>query len=178
MSIDVELFTSFSLFRDMPRAELRQFATFFNRRTLADNETVLRQGTGRGGFFVVLSGILKVVRELPGSREYVVSRLQKGNVFGHFSLIDGLPRTASVRAEGAAVVAEMSASDFHLLLGASESLNLWFLRMLCRDVVRTIRFVNRRFTLAATMPQADFLANANIEALLPDLGASDAEDLF
>jgi CRP-like cAMP-binding protein len=172
-------FASFPLFKEFTRSELWQLATFLTERQVEDGEIIMRQGTGKGGFFIVLTGTFRIVRELPGGLEYVVGRISKGNVFGHYMLIDGLPRNATIRAEGACSVAEMAATEFRMLLSSGGPLQLKFQQTLARDIIRTLRIVNKRFTHAATMPLSEFLTLANIEGLMPDTPTElDDNDLF
>lgn len=176
MSISPVQLGSLLLFREFPKADLRQLASLLTLHESENGETILKQGTNRGGFYVVLSGNLKVIRELPGGKEYVVSRISQGSIFGHHALIDGLPRTASIQSDGMVALGEMTSSDFRMLMSPGGTLNLHFQLALARDVVRTLRFVNRRFTAAATMPQAEFLTLANIEGLIPDIAAIEDSD--
>ena len=63
-------------------------------------------------------------------REFIFSEIGAGQIFGEFSAIDGLPRSASVVAMEDSVVARMKAVDFVALLRADFDLTLRLLRIL------------------------------------------------
>ena len=63
-------------------------------KTSAPGEKIVEQGKGGVGFYLILEGKAKVVRE--GNE---VAELTAGNFFGELSVIDGAPRTADVIAE-------------------------------------------------------------------------------
>lgn len=64
------------------------------QKSSAAGDKIVEEGKGGVGFYLILEGKAKVVRE---GKE--VAELQTGNFFGELSVIDGAPRTADVVAE-------------------------------------------------------------------------------
>jgi CRP-like cAMP-binding protein len=75
------------------------------QRTLASGEVVFDEGEAGDHFYVIQSGEIELVREIP-SGERVVARLGAGDFFGELGVVLGGPRTArAVAVDTARVIA-------------------------------------------------------------------------
>jgi len=74
-------------------------------------EIICREGEEGKNMFVIQSGKVKVTKNLPEG-EVAIATLQKGDFFGEMALFDHLPRSASVKAEGEAVVLSVDRKGF------------------------------------------------------------------
>lgn len=92
-------------------AERRHLAE--NARVLAfdDGETIVREGEEGLGFYLVLSGAAVVRRG-----DEVLNRIERGGFFGEVALLEGVPRTADVVADGDTVCLGLVRADFRKLL--------------------------------------------------------------
>ena len=70
-----------------------------HEQSFAHGEVVVREGDHGNEMFVVQSGAVVVVREV-GGREVELAQLGKGSFFGEMSVLESLPRDATVRAVG------------------------------------------------------------------------------
>lgn len=70
----------------------------------AAGEIICREGDSGRDLFIVQEGEVEVVKHV-GDREVPLSRLGRGAFFGEMSLLEGLPRNATVRAVGPVRVA-------------------------------------------------------------------------
>jgi CRP-like cAMP-binding protein len=84
---------------------------------------IARQGEIGTGFFVVVAGSVRVVRD--GD---VLAHLGPGEFFGELSILDGQPRNAMVAAESAATCLALASWDFEAALLANPALGLAILR--------------------------------------------------
>ncbi len=112
----VELLGQMPLFSTCSQRELGQVATLTVPAEFAAGAVLTRQGATGGLAFVIASGKAEVVR---GSRK--LATLGPGDVVGELSLIDGEPRSATVRALTDMEVLEISAEDLHRLLRKAPS---------------------------------------------------------
>lgn len=80
--------------------------------------------------FFILEGRLQVKNYSEHGREFIFSEIGAGQIFGEFSALDGLPRSASVVAMEDSIVARMKATDFIALLRSDFDLTLRLLRIL------------------------------------------------
>jgi ATP-binding cassette, subfamily B, bacterial len=100
------------LLAGLPGEQLHRLAGRMAREEVAAGTTVVRQGEDGDRFYVVLSGLLNVSQDGLGERRM----LRPGDYFGEVALAMSIPRTATVRAITAAVVAscDRDAFDEHL----------------------------------------------------------------
>lgn len=67
-------------------------------KEFAAGATVVEEGDAGTSLFLVIAGLLEVVKEVPDKAARVVGRLEPGSVFGEMSLLTGAPRSATVTA--------------------------------------------------------------------------------
>lgn len=72
--------------------------------TYADGEIICREGDSGRDLYIVQDGRVEVVKQV-ADRNVRLSMLDRGAFFGEMSLLEGLPRNATVRAVGTVRVA-------------------------------------------------------------------------
>ena len=98
--------------RDVLPVVLEALAATASREMVADGVAVIRQGDEPDAYFVLLSGQMVVTRREAGRPAVQVNRLGAGEGFGEIGLLGGVPRTATVTAEGPAVVLRIRGEQF------------------------------------------------------------------
>jgi CRP-like cAMP-binding protein len=88
-----------------------------------DDHVIARQGEIGTGFFVIVDGGVRVVRD--GAE---IARLGPGDFFGELSVLDGRPRVAQVVADGPTTCLALASWDFEAVLLAEPRLSLSILR--------------------------------------------------
>lgn len=83
------------LFQSLNRRQLEQIAKRVLERDYAAGQTIVTQGKGGEGFFIVNSGKVDVIRERVDGSKSVVNQLTNGDFFGEMALLDDGPRTAT-----------------------------------------------------------------------------------
>ena len=91
------------------------------------NHVIARQGEIGTGFFVVIEGAVRVVRD-----GELVARLGHGEFFGELSVLDRMPRNASVIADTATSCLALASWDFDKILLEQPALTLTILRGVAR----------------------------------------------
>lgn len=84
---------------------------------------IARQGEIGTGFFVVVEGTVRVVRD-----GVVLAHLGPGDFFGELSVLDGRPRNAMVAAESASMCLAIATWDFEAAMLANPAVTLAILR--------------------------------------------------
>lgn len=136
-SIDVvDLLDGATLFGDLPVPLRREVAAEAQRRVLPAGGWLFRQGDVADALFVVASGCLEIVVELPGP-PHVVGTLLRGNVVGELALISRGSRSASLRARRDTVVLEITRQRFDELVRRDARFTSALLELLGEKLSRT-----------------------------------------
>ncbi|HJP72087.1 MAG TPA: cyclic nucleotide-binding domain-containing protein [Candidatus Limnocylindria bacterium] len=99
------------LFARMGHRELERLGQLADEVEVGLDSVLTEQGQTGHEFFVVLDGRLMV---LDGHRP--IATLGPGDFFGEIALIESVPRTATVRAEGIARLLVIGHREFHALM--------------------------------------------------------------
>lgn len=91
--------------------------------TFGPGHVIARQGDVGTGFFVIVSGSVRVVRD-----GVTIATLGPGEFFGELSVLDGLPRTAQVIALEPTECLALATWDFEALVRERPSIALSVLR--------------------------------------------------
>jgi putative ABC transport system ATP-binding protein len=94
------------------------------RLDLAAGDVIFRQGTRGALVYVVESGAVEIVRERPDGGEDVLSKVGAGDFFGEMGPMFDLPRSATARAEQAAIVTGYPLEQFRQVLGVEHLTDL------------------------------------------------------
>ena len=91
------------------------------------DHVIARQGDIGTGFFVIVSGGARVIRD-----GEVLARLGPGDFFGELSVLDGQPRLAQVLADGPTTCLALATWDFEAVLLEEPRVTLAILRGVAR----------------------------------------------
>jgi CRP/FNR family transcriptional regulator, cyclic AMP receptor protein len=119
----VELLAGCPLFKGIDADGLAKLAELATPVDFPAGHVIARQGEIGTGFFVIVSGGVRVVRD--GT---VVARLGPGEFFGELSVLDRMPRNATVAAEEATSCLALASWDFEKVLLDEPALTLAILR--------------------------------------------------
>jgi CRP/FNR family cyclic AMP-dependent transcriptional regulator len=124
-------------------------------RTLRKDETLFRErNVGDEAFFLLRGRIGVSKRDVHGGSTHV-STLEAPTLFGHMSLVDGSPRSATCIALGPCVVSAMSRGGFQSLVNAGGPRGAALRRLLIAAMSEQLAGANTRI-LAIIDPPPDF----------------------
>lgn len=104
-------------------------------------DDLIEKGEGSDDLYIVADGSFKVYDDTLGE-DFVHAILEQGDIFGEMSFIDGIPRSASVKALTDGTVLRMGKREFDSLLAASPDTAMLFIFSLARVITRRLRDVN------------------------------------
>lgn len=99
------------LFSRMTRRQLERLGQLADEIEVGLDHVLAERGRTGHEFFVVLDGHVTV---LDGDRP--IAKLDPGDFFGEIALLDGRPRTATVRADGLCRLLVLGHREFHALM--------------------------------------------------------------
>jgi CRP/FNR family cyclic AMP-dependent transcriptional regulator len=120
------------IFADLKEDVLDSLARSVKARRFAPGELLAREGEDAAAFFVLCEGQAEVVKGVGRDGERVVGRLIEGDFFGEMALLDGFPRSASVRAVSDCECLALARWDFLGLVRTSPQVALAILPVLSR----------------------------------------------
>jgi CRP-like cAMP-binding protein len=124
------------LFTDLGRRELQRLAATCVERDYPAGSTLVRQGQPGVGLFIIVSGRARVGREDAAGNMQELSVLGAGDVFGEMSLLDDLPRSATVVAIEPVRALLLPVYDFRAALHEDGDMCIRLLAVLSRRLRR------------------------------------------
>jgi len=118
-----ELLAGCPLFKGINAEGIAHLASVATPVDFPAGHVIARQGEIGTGFFVVVAGMVRVVRD-----GEVVARLGPGEFFGELSVLDRMPRNATVSAEAPTSCLALASWDFERILLEQPALTLAILR--------------------------------------------------
>ena len=88
------------IFAQLKSQELNQIRSLMHVRQYADSEVIFREGEPGTGMYVIMKGHVRIVLHHGQADEIELVKLEQGDFFGEFSLLDEAPRSATCVAEG------------------------------------------------------------------------------
>ena len=115
----IALLETAGLIKDMSDEESMSLAGIAEERRYARGSVILREDSKTRDLFVICSGRVSIRLSLPteSGREEVIYTMREGQIFGELALVDGSPRSATVRAEEEVMAC---AYDYEKLTGLLE----------------------------------------------------------
>ena len=141
----IDLLRKVPLFAGLSDQDLAALAGSLGKRTFAKNMIIFHQGSLGQTLYIIESGKVRIFLLSESGQETTLNIYGAGDVFGEFSLLDGLPRSAGAVAMEKTVTLTLSREDFLRHLEACPQMALSIMQLL------TLRL---RFTTA----QAESLA--------------------
>jgi CRP-like cAMP-binding protein len=128
-----QLLASVELFRGLGPEELAAVADRMVEVDFAEDRMIVRQGEVGTGFFLIATGLARVVRD-----GETIARLGPGDFFGELSVLDGEPRMATVVTDTTTTCLAIASWDFEALLEAQPRLAI----LILKGVARRLRAVS------------------------------------
>jgi CRP/FNR family cyclic AMP-dependent transcriptional regulator len=120
------------LFSDLTQREQSVLAANCRERDYPAGATLLRQGETGVGLFIITNGQVRVTQQAPDGTDRDLGVYGQGAVLGEMSLLDDLPRTATVTAIGATRALVIPVWDFRAALREAPEIAVKLLSVMSR----------------------------------------------
>ncbi len=137
------------LFEGFSEEELSNFLKYFKPVSFKKGEVIVKEGSPGYSLFVLTKGKVEVTRKLTLSTAEGFAEAEKAmteitpespyNFFGEMSLIDGSPRSATVKALTHGELLELKKEDFEKLLNQEKDIAIKFLLNIAKALSERIR---------------------------------------
>jgi CRP-like cAMP-binding protein len=123
--------------------ERRILAGAMTLRDLKQGEVLVQEGSADDHLYVVVSGVLGVVKGAGMEEEITLNAIRPGNMVGELSFLDGASRYASLVALGDTRVLGLSRADLEGLLETNPKV----VYHVMRAIVRVVHEIQRRMSM-------------------------------
>ncbi|MEA2608710.1 MAG: family transcriptional regulator, cyclic receptor protein [Chloroflexota bacterium] len=120
-----ELLATTRLFSGVDASGLERIVARITELDVPADRVIVRQGEIGTGFFIVVSGAVRVVRDGES-----IAQLGPGEFFGELSVLDGQPRVAQVISSEPTICLALASWDFEAVVKEQPSVALAILREL------------------------------------------------
>jgi CRP-like cAMP-binding protein len=148
------LLAGIELFSELNEADLQEIAALAQTRSAPTDTTIFHEGDPADSIFLVVGGRVKVVTTSSDGKEFILSVLGSGQVFGEMGLLEAAPRSASVVSITEVELLIINRDDFDHLLTSSPGIS----RKLMAILSRRLRRANSKMESLAYMDVAGRLA--------------------
>jgi CRP/FNR family cyclic AMP-dependent transcriptional regulator len=145
----VELLSRISLFSALQPSYLRRIANLGIEEDYGLNAIIFKEGAQGDKMYLILSGAVRISRQVPGMGEEALAVLRAGTHFGEMALIDDFPRSADAVAHEACRLFVVRKEDMEDLLFVDRDLAYDLLWSFVRTLSSRLRETNDKMTFMA-----------------------------
>jgi len=120
----VDFLTKVPLFSELDDGELHQLASIVREQHYRKHTTIVYVDDPGGALYILKSGLVKITIEDQHGDEMILRILYPTDFFGEMSLLDGMPRSATVTAQEPSEVLTISREHFLSLIEHSPKILL------------------------------------------------------
>ena len=157
-----KLLKELEIFSELNQQELEDVASLAQIRKIPTDSTIFHEGDDADAIFVVVNGKVKIVTSSSDGKEFILSVLGAGQVFGEMGLLETAPRSASVVTITEVELLTINRADFDHLLKSSPGIS----RKLMSILSRRLRRANSKMESLAYMDVAGRLARYLLDMAL------------
>ena len=156
----VDLLKGVELFSELNEEQLGMIANLVIVKNYNRDETVVLEGDDSvQALYLIASGSVQVYMTGIDGRETILSFLERGDFFGEMSLIDGEPRSASVRTVTDATLLVIHRESFLSLLRKSPEIAMALMSELCKRLRKANKQIGSLSTMSVSGRVAGTLLN-------------------
>ena len=155
-----DLLKGVELFSELNEEQLEMIANLVIVKNYNRDETVVLEGDDSvQALYLIATGSVQVYMTGVDGRETILSFLERGDFFGEMSLIDGEPRSASVRTVSDAKLLVIPRDSFLSLIRKSPEISMGLLSELCKRLRKAKKQIGSLSTMSVSGRVAGTLLN-------------------
>lgn len=135
----ISLLKSIALFEGLEESDLNKISEVVKERAAPKGTVLFKEGDIGDSFYLIKEGGVEILKK-EGGEEKVVNTIEAGdknNFFGEMALIEGAPRSATLRTSKDSTLLVISKSDFDMLLRLNSFISLRIMTALSRRLRST-----------------------------------------
>jgi CRP-like cAMP-binding protein len=144
MAIDPAALRKVALFESLLPEHLKLIAGIVEEVQYKPSTTIFQDGAVADRFFFIISGKVRISKQIPGIGEEALAILEPGDYFGEMALIDDSPRSADAITNTTVVVGAIAKATFEDLLFMNKDLAYDMLWTFVRTLSARLRETNEK----------------------------------
>lgn len=140
--MNLSLLRNTALFADLDEAQLGRVAEICHEQTYQSGATIFREGEPGNRLFIIVSGSVRISRDIPNAGEEALAVLKPGTCFGEMSVLDRSERSTDAIAADDCVLATITRPDLEMLLEFDKELAYVVLRSFVHMLSARLRATN------------------------------------
>lgn len=157
-----QLLKEIELFSELTEQELKDVASLAQVKHLPTDTAIFHEGDTSDAIYITVNGRVKIVTTSSDGKEFILTVLGAGQVFGEMGLLETAPRSASVVSITEVELLVIKLPDFEHLLNTSPGIS----RKLMAILSRRLRRANSKMESLAYMDVAGRLARYLLDMAL------------
>ncbi len=144
----IHILRNIPIFQSLNGDEFRKIIPLLQLETHEPESYVIKEGTVGDSMFIIINGAVKITKKDDDGEELFILVLYGGSYFGEFSLIDNMPRSASVVPIETTRLFRLKKEDFDRLLNENERFARLFYKSLIDETFSRFRDTLSNFTFS------------------------------
>jgi len=156
--VDISTVSRIPFFSKLPQHDLTAILSITQVRNIEKDSNIFSELDPPDGLYIILSGNFEiyVLSGIKGGKAKSLAKIGKGQYVGEYGLIDGEPRSASVKAITPGEVLFLPSQGFDFLLDTQPSILVGIINYLC-DVI------NKAPNFRINSPKAELIKTKNLK---------------
>lgn len=139
------LLPKLEVFNFLEEADYDTIERYMFKYDYEEGAYVFKEGTHGGYMFFIVEGSVEVIKQFD-TKKHTIAELGPGRSVGEMSLIDGAPRSATVRAKDNLTLIVLKREDFQKMLEEQPEVANKILMGICTLLSQSLRDTNKNFT--------------------------------
>lgn len=140
--MEIAVLKKVTLFEGLNSDQLKKVAAIAKERAFNASDRVFKEGDRGDEFFVIMSGKVRISKNVPGVGEEALAILEPGAYFGEMALIDDTPRSADAVAHIPATLAVIKRDQLDELMFTDKEIAYVLLWTFVRTLSERLRDTN------------------------------------
>jgi len=146
-----KLLAQIPFFKDLENESIELLSKKMQVFKAEKGRLIISEGVTSQRIYFILEGTVKVFRKTYKGRTEDICELSAPNYFGEMSIIDGGPRSASVKADSDVLLAELNWDDVGYLFDDKPEIMCYILKNIGSTLSMRLRRVNSLYSHLATI---------------------------
>jgi len=164
MLSNLDLIRRVPLFAQLTSVQAESLANAVGKKRFKRGDSIVERGQTSNALYIILSGRARVMMIDSKGREVILAALRSGDHIGEISLIDGMPHSATVRAEIVTDVLVLGRDDFVRCIAENAAIAHAVMKVLAMR----LRNATTKIGSLALVGVYGRVANVLLEMSLPD----------